>query len=64
MITFEQVEAFAMGLGGVLLKALIIIAITAVAARALRKLLNKLLSHDGSPLPSSSIFLNIANVIV
>ena len=41
MITFEQVEAFAMGLGGVLLKALIIIAITAVAARALRKLLNK-----------------------
>ena len=64
MITFEQVEAFAMGLGGVLLKALIIVAITAVVARALRKLLNKLLSHDGSPLPSSSIFLNIANVIV
>ena len=53
-----------MGLGGVLLKALIIIAITAVVARALRKLLNKMLSHDGSPLPSSTIFLNIANVIV
>lgn len=62
--TAEQVQAFAEGVGGLLLKAFLIVAITAIAARAVRKLLNKLLSRDGSPLPASSIFTNVANVVV
>lgn len=46
------------------LTAVLAIAFTAVVARLVTKFLRKLLAHDNSPLPSSSIFVNIARVIV
>ena len=42
----------------------IALAITAIVSRAATKLLRRVLSHDNSPLPSSSIFVNIARVAV
>lgn len=42
----------------------IALTITAVVSRAAAKLLRRVLSHDNSPLPSSSIFVNIARVAI
>ncbi len=47
-----------------LLTVLFIAAFTAVVARLATKFLRHLLSHDRTPLPSSSIFINIARVVV
>lgn len=63
-ITPEQISAFINGMGGVIVKALIIVGITALAAKLLNKLLDKVFNHDGFILPASSIFMNIANVAV
>ncbi len=60
----EQVQTFIEGFGGVVLKALVIVVVTAIAAWLMRKILRRLLSREGSLLPSSSIFINIANVAV
>lgn len=38
--------------------------LTAVVAHLVSKLLRRVLSHDNSPLPSSSIFINIARVVI
>lgn len=40
------------------------LAVTAVVARLAVKLIRRVLSHDSVPLPSSSIFVNIARVVV
>lgn len=40
------------------------LAVTAVVARLAVKLIRRVLSHDSVPLPSSSIFANIARVVV
>lgn len=42
----------------------IALAFTALVARAVTKVLRRVLSHDNSPLPSSSIFVNIARIAV
>ena len=63
-LSAEQIQAFVTGIGGTIMKAILLVALTALVAKVLRELLGKLLSHDGSPLPASSIFLNIANVAV
>ena len=42
----------------------IALAFTALVARAATKVLRRVLSHDNSPLPSSSIFINIARIAV
>lgn len=42
----------------------IALAFTALVARAVTKVLRRVLSHDNSPLPSSSIFINIARIAV
>ena len=42
----------------------IALAFTALVARAVTKVLRRVLSHDNSPLPSSSIFVNIARIVV
>ncbi len=46
------------------LTVVIALAFTALLAHAVTKLLRRVLSHDNSPLPSSSIFVNIARVAV
>lgn len=52
------------GWPGTLLAAVIIVAVTIVVSRLVAAFLNRVLSHDGTPLPSSSIFLNIARGVV
>lgn len=49
---------------GTLIAAVAIIAITAFIARLISKLIRRVLSTDASPLPSSSIFVNIARVAI
>ncbi len=63
-ITIEHIQAFMWGAGGTILKALIIVVLTGIAAKGARKVMNRLLIRDGSLLPSSSIFTNIVNVAV
>ena len=46
------------------LTATIALAFTAFVAHVVTKVLRRVLSHDNSPLPSSSIFINIARVAV
>lgn len=65
----EGLHDFIQGIIGVewistLLTAAIALAFTAVVAHLVTKLLRRILSHDNSPLPSSSIFINIARVVV
>lgn len=65
----EGLHNFIQGIIGVewlstLLTAAIALAFTAVVAHLVTKLLRRVLSHDNSPLPSSSIFINIARVAV
>lgn len=62
MNALEQAQQFIENAVPVIVQALIIVAITALFAYVLRRLLRKALSRDGSLLPSSSIFTNIANV--
>lgn len=47
-----------------ILTVLIAVAFTAVVAHLATKLLRRVLSHDNSPLPSSSIFINISRVVI
>lgn len=42
----------------------VVLAVTTVVARLAVKLIRRVLSHDSVPLPSSSIFVNIARVVV
>lgn len=49
---------------GTALTAIICIVITAIVAHLVTKLLRKLLTRGNSPLPSSTIFINIGRVIV
>lgn len=42
----------------------VVLVITYVVSRLAAKLLRKILSHDNLPIPSSSIFINIARVII
>ena len=44
--------------------AVVLIVITAIAAKIVTKVIRRLMSHDGVDLPSSSIFLNIARVAI
>ena len=44
--------------------AIVILVITAVVSSALTRLIRRLLSSDGTPLPSCSILVNIARVVV
>lgn len=68
----EQTEgllAFVQGIVGVewlstLITAMVAVAFTAVLSRLAANLLRRVLSHDNSPLPSSSIFINIARVTI
>ena len=65
----EGLHSFIQGIIGVewlstLLTAAIALAFTAAVAHLVTKLLRRVLSHDNSPLPSSSIFVNIARVVV
>lgn len=46
------------------LTVLCVVAITALASRLIVKLLRRVLSHDQSPLPTASIFINIARVVI
>ncbi|WP_241158162.1 mechanosensitive ion channel family protein [Adlercreutzia sp. ZJ138] len=46
------------------LTVIVVLALTALLVRVLTKLLRRVLSHDSSPLPSSSIFVNIGRVAV
>ncbi len=62
MNTLEQAQQFIENAVPVIIKALVIVAVTALFAYVLRRILRKALSRDGSLLPSSSIFTNIANV--
>lgn len=47
-----------------LIVVVVALAVTAVVARLAVKLIRRVLSHDSVPLPSSSIFANIARVVV
>lgn len=47
-----------------LITAGVVLAITAVIAHLVTRFLRRVLSHDNSPLPSSTIFVNIARVFV
>ncbi|MDO4290970.1 MAG: mechanosensitive ion channel [Eggerthellaceae bacterium] len=65
----EGLHNFLQGIIGVewlstLLTVVIAVAVTAGIAHLVTKLLRRVLSHDNSPLPSSSIFINIARVVV
>lgn len=46
------------------LTVLVVLLLTAILSHAIAKVLRRVLSHDNSPLPSSSIFVNIARVAV
>ena len=46
------------------LTVIVALSITAILSHAVAKILRRVLSHDNSPLPSSSIFVNIARVAV
>lgn len=65
----EGLHAFIQGIVQIewlstLLTAIIVVVFTAVVAHLVSKLLRRVLSHDSSPLPSSSIFVNIARVVM
>lgn len=47
-----------------LIVVLVSLVITALASRLVKNLIRRVLSHDSVPLPSSSIFVNIARVVV
>lgn len=46
------------------LAAIVIVIVTAIVSRLVTKLLRRVLAKDGSPLPSSSILVNIARVAI
>ncbi|WP_172135195.1 mechanosensitive ion channel family protein [Adlercreutzia sp. ZJ473] len=65
----EGLHDFIQGIVGVewlstLITVVLAAVFTAVLAHVVTKFLRHLLSHDSSPLPSSSIFINIARVVV
>lgn len=65
----EGLHDFIQGIIGVewlstLITVALAVTFTAVLAHLVTKLLRRVLSHDSSPLPSSSIFINIARVVV
>lgn len=65
----EGLRSFIQGIVGVewlstLLTAIVALVVTAIISRLVTRLLRGVLSHDNSPLPSSSIFINIARVVV
>ncbi|WP_165056659.1 MULTISPECIES: mechanosensitive ion channel family protein [unclassified Adlercreutzia] len=65
----EGLHDFIQGIVGVewlstLITVVLAAVFTAVLAHVVTKFLRHLLSHDNSPLPSSSIFVNIARVVV
>lgn len=67
----EQIDAFVQsaadflgGWVGTVLTAVIIVIVTALVAKAVSKFLRRILRRDETPLPSSSIFLNIARGVV
>lgn len=63
-ISTESAYAFFQSTSEIIFKAAFILLLTAIAAHIVRKLLDRLLSRDGSPLPSSSIFTNLARAFV
>lgn len=60
----ESVKAALGGGTGTVVTAIVIIVITALVAKAVSKFLRRILRRDDTPLPSSSIFLNIARGVV
>ena len=67
----EQIEAYVQaarnllgGWVGTVVTAVVIVVITALIAKAVSKFLRRILRRDETPLPSSSIFLNIARGVI